>query len=240
MMNPTEKPLLLQRRRFEQAGYTEADKLEDLGREDHSYLIKFIYKPEQGPSFAGEDDSLDGFEYIDLHARCLTSVPIFLYRHAHEIVSLNLSKNPRLDLPSDFVQLCTSLRELRLASTAMKRVPQSVRQAIGLTRLDLSSNRIVELEHIALNEASELLSLKAHNNRLYALPDYFGKFKSLKYLQISNNKVRECTTMAFDALSSMRCRRSSASSLLWSISTSRTTRSLRCQRTSVDYAISSV
>ena len=188
MLGPTEKPLLLQRRRFEQAGYTDSDKLEEIGREDHSYLIKFIYKPEHGPSFAFEDDSLDGFEYIDLQARALQSVPIFLYRHAHEIVSLNLSKNPRLDLPSDFVQLCASLRELRMANMAIKRVPQSVRQAPGLTRLDVSNNRIVELDHVALDEATELLSLKAHNNRLWQLPEYFGRFRSLKYLQLSNNK----------------------------------------------------
>lgn len=40
-----EKPVLLQKRRFEQAGYTELDKLEELGREDNAYLCKLVYKP---------------------------------------------------------------------------------------------------------------------------------------------------------------------------------------------------
>ena len=44
-MGLNEKPVLLQKRRFEQAGYTELDKLEDLGREDNSYLCKLVYKP---------------------------------------------------------------------------------------------------------------------------------------------------------------------------------------------------
>lgn len=43
-MGPNERPVLLQKRRFEQAGYTELDKLEDLGREDNSYLCKLVYK----------------------------------------------------------------------------------------------------------------------------------------------------------------------------------------------------
>lgn len=43
-MGPNERPVLLQKRRFEQAGYTELDKLDDLGREDNSYLCKLVYK----------------------------------------------------------------------------------------------------------------------------------------------------------------------------------------------------
>lgn len=43
-LGPNEKPVLLQKRKFEQAGYTELDKLEELGREDNSYLSKLVYK----------------------------------------------------------------------------------------------------------------------------------------------------------------------------------------------------
>lgn len=43
-VGPNEKPVLLQKRKFEQAGYTDLDKLEELGREDNSYLSKIVYK----------------------------------------------------------------------------------------------------------------------------------------------------------------------------------------------------
>lgn len=43
-MGLNEKPVLLQKRRFEQAGYTEFDKMDDIGREDNSYLSKIVYK----------------------------------------------------------------------------------------------------------------------------------------------------------------------------------------------------
>jgi adenylate cyclase len=43
---PNEKPLVFQRRRLEQAGYTMLDRLDDVGRLDYSYLMKFLYKEE--------------------------------------------------------------------------------------------------------------------------------------------------------------------------------------------------
>lgn len=52
-----EKPVLLQKRRFEQAGYTELDKLEDLGREDNSYLCKLVYKATHASISAGVSGS---------------------------------------------------------------------------------------------------------------------------------------------------------------------------------------
>lgn len=121
----------------------------------------------------------------------MSNIPIFLYNHAHEVVSLNLSRNPKPDLPSDFVQLCTALRELRMGESGMKRVPQSLRQAGGLTRLDISNNRVLELDHINLSENFEIMLIEAFNNRIFSLPAYFGEFKALKYLDFSNNKFEK-------------------------------------------------
>lgn len=138
---------------------------------------------------------ISSFEYVDLRGRSLTTIPIFLYNHAHDVVSLYLSRNPKLDLPADFVQLCTALRELRLSETAIKRIPQSIRHAAGLTRLDISNNRILDLDHIRLDELAELTRLDVFNNRLFALPNYFAQFKALKYLIVSNNKFEVFPTI---------------------------------------------
>lgn len=189
MMHSAEKPLLWQDRKLRQAGYDpETDRLEELGREDNSYLIRFIFKPEPMHSLRAEEEGLEGFEYIDLAGRQIVNLPIFLYKHAHEIISLNVSRNARLHLPSDFVQACTSLRDLKMVEMGMKRIPQSVRQITGLTRLDLSINRVVDLEHAMLNDLPELTTLFVYNNRLASLPDYFVHFQALKYLNISNNR----------------------------------------------------
>ncbi|CDW99679.1 hypothetical protein [Sporisorium scitamineum] len=189
----SDKPSQLQRRRLLQAGYTENDGLEDIGRDDLSYLLRFVFRPDSVPTFDSESigHSEHTFQRLDLQSRNLEMVPIFLYKHADWIVSLDLSGNPMSDLPLDFVQLCSSLRTLRLSNLALKRIPQSVRHSETLTHLDVSNNRIVELSHISLDLIPELMSLKVQNNRLFDLPPYFSGIRTLRNLNISNNRFEE-------------------------------------------------
>lgn len=113
-----------------------------------------------------------------------------LHQQADNIVSLKLSRNPMLDIPLDFIQSCTTLRELRLSNMAMKRVPQSLRHSTTLNRLDLSSNRIIDLEEAFLDEIPGLTTLFVQNNRIDKLPWCFPRMRSLQTLNISNNKFR--------------------------------------------------
>jgi adenylate cyclase len=107
--------------------------------------------------------------------------------HAANIVSLNLSKNPLLEIPKDFVQDTENLRDLRLSHMSMKKVPTSIRLITSLQRLDISCNRIVDLEDSGF-EKLQLQLFKAHNNRMDKLPVFFARMQSLKFLTISNNK----------------------------------------------------
>ncbi|KAI0728020.1 hypothetical protein C8Q72DRAFT_920076, partial [Fomitopsis betulina] len=137
------------------------------------------------------DDLLnDTFDLIDLQGRSLRTVPVLLYPHADVIVSLNLSRNPMLEIPLDFIQACTTLRELRLSHMAMKKVPQSIRHCKTLHRLDLSCNRIADLNDAALDSIPDLRSLKVQNNRMEQLPWYFPRLRHLRDLNVSNNKFR--------------------------------------------------
>ena len=133
----------------------------------------------------------DNFESVDLAARALKTVPVILHGHADTIVSLNLSRNPMLEIPLDFIQACTILRVLRLQNMAMKKVPQSVRHCKTLHRLDLSSNRIVNLDDAGLDHIPGLKCLKLQNNGMEQLPWYFPKLRALRELNISNNKFRQ-------------------------------------------------
>ncbi|TFY77249.1 hypothetical protein EWM64_g6760, partial [Hericium alpestre] len=184
----TERPADIVRRRLEQAGYDVADGLENLGGEDLSFLFKFVYKsnvlgpPEEDLFFSNHSD-------IDLTNRSLRTIPIALYRRADDIRSLNLSRNPMVEIPLDFVQSCTGLQELRLSNMSIKRVPQSVRHCTTLLGLDLSCNRIGDLD-VGLDRIPDLTNLMVQNNRMEKLPWYFPRLRALRVLNISNNKFQ--------------------------------------------------
>ncbi|EIW72154.1 hypothetical protein TREMEDRAFT_26067, partial [Tremella mesenterica DSM 1558] len=152
-------------------------------------LCRFIYQTPALPVMDPEEEShYDSFEFIDLAGRDLQTIPIFLHLHAHNIIILNISRNPMTDIPLDFIQACTGLKELRMSNMALKRIPASVPASTTLARLDVSCNRIADLESVPLHEIQSLLSLKLQNNRLISIPSYFAMMRGLKYLNISNNK----------------------------------------------------
>ncbi|KIJ63500.1 hypothetical protein HYDPIDRAFT_112918 [Hydnomerulius pinastri MD-312] len=199
VLAPTERPAAITRRRLEQAGYDQADSLDYIAAEDMTFLLKFVYKSQLfGP--AAEDLNFDDFEFVDLTGCGLPTIPIVFHKNAASIVYLNLSRNPMVEIPLDFIQSCVTLRELRLSSMAMKKVPQNVRHSASLHRLDLSCNRIVDLDDAGLDRIPELSTLKLQNNRMELLPWYFPRLGALKYLNISNNKFFKIT----DAGSSVR------------------------------------
>jgi adenylate cyclase len=81
---------------------------------------------------------------------------------------------------------------------ALKRVPPSIRQSISLTRLDVSCNRIADLDQAGFEDIPGLMSVKVQNNRLSVLPSYFGHLKALKYLNISNNSFEAFPAIVCD------------------------------------------
>ncbi|THV02992.1 hypothetical protein K435DRAFT_716145 [Dendrothele bispora CBS 962.96] len=189
ILGQTERPAEIVRRRLEMAGYDLTDGMELLAQEGFSFLLKFVYKSQLlGP--AEKPLAIENYERIDLSARGLRTIPPSLYEKADQITTLYLSRNPMLDIPLDFIQACTTLIELRLSHMAMKKVPRSVRYCTMLNRLDISCNRIADLDEAYLENITGLKTLLAQNNRMEKLPWHFPRLQSLVYLNISNNKFK--------------------------------------------------
>ncbi|KAL6707819.1 hypothetical protein ACN47E_003719 [Coniothyrium glycines] len=195
-LESNERPLLIQKRLLEQAGYTDLDRLEDVGREDNSYLCRFTFLPakmsgysslERDPGFS----KMQKFSHIDLQGRNLVTIPITLYQKATEIISLNLSRNLSLDVPKDFIQACTNLREIKYTSNDARRLPPSLSLASRLTMLDISNNRLQILDRADLHKLQSLQGLRLSNNGLTRLPPYFGQYRALRSLNLSSNSLTE-------------------------------------------------
>ncbi|CAO3597686.1 unnamed protein product [Absidia cylindrospora] len=180
-----ERPLQIQKMLLEQMGYTDDDKIEDVGREDNSYLLRFTFGPTVIQTISPDEAEFGA--HIDLQARNLSEIPIFLYQRANRIVSLDVSKNLQIEIPVDFVQMCKGLQQLRLTNNDYATVPSSIQHVRSLKQLNLSGNRLRDLQHDELHKIEGLRALRVYNNELDSLPSSFASFKHLTTLYISNN-----------------------------------------------------
>lgn len=192
VLSPVERPLLIQKRLLQQVGYEERDRIEDIGREDNSYLCRFLFLSVRENHFHAVAHDIgfgrmQKYSHVDMSGRNLIAIPVPLYPRASEIISLNLSRNLSLDVPRDFIQACTSLRDIKYNNNEARRLPPSLKWASKLTYLDVSNNRLEQLEHAELGGLTGLLKLNLANNRLKNLPAYFGAYSVLRTLNISSN-----------------------------------------------------
>ncbi|KAK8924732.1 Adenylate cyclase [Metarhizium anisopliae] len=192
VLAPAERPLLMQKRLLQQVGYEEKDRIEDLGREDNGYLCRFMFLSARESDFHAKTMDLgisrsQKLNYVDLSGRNLVTIPISLYKKAADIISLNLSRNLSLDVPRDFIQSCKQLRDIKYNNNESRKLPLSLGRAGKLTFLDVSNNRLEQLEHAELNSLTGLLKMNLANNRLTHLPPYFGAYQALRSLNISSN-----------------------------------------------------
>ncbi|KDR67848.1 hypothetical protein GALMADRAFT_79438 [Galerina marginata CBS 339.88] len=186
MLGQHERPAAIVKWRMQQAGYDLDDGQQLLGAESLNFLLKFVYKSQL---LAGEEQlALENYDSVDLSGKGLRTIPVVLHQNADSIISLRLDRNPMLEIPLDFIQSCTALRELRLTNMSMKRVPQSLRHFSTLHRLDLSSNCIGDMEDASLDHVQGLRVLFLQNNRLDKLPRHFPRLRTLVTLNIANNK----------------------------------------------------
>ncbi|KAI9230134.1 MAG: hypothetical protein DHS80DRAFT_26692 [Piptocephalis tieghemiana] len=191
-----ERPLALQKRWLEQAGYTAEDRLVELGGEDHGYFFKFIFgtiRPLPAIKLPKEVRTPQGgwtHQHFDLQSRNLPIIPRALYRFAPGMSALDLSRNQGLELPLDFIVEASQLKALRLSENEYKQVPPAVRHAVSLETLDLSGNRFREVELGQLHCLTRLRSLRLQGNRLTSLPPSWGQghFESLTTLYLGNNR----------------------------------------------------
>lgn len=188
-----ERPVATQKKLLQLAGYTERDHIEDVGREDNSYLIRFTFSHEKQTGYGSGLDNdpafnkMQKFSHVDLQGKSLVTIPIILYTKAAEIISINLSRNLALRVPKDFITACINLREIKFTGNEAWRLPPSLAWASRLTVLDVSNNRLEQVDHAELHRLMALVSLKLANNKLTKLPSSFSSFRQLRSLNLSSN-----------------------------------------------------
>lgn len=203
-LGPAERPIAMQKKLLLQAGYQENDHLEEVGREDNSYLCRFTFSHEKQTGFGSGLDNdptfnrMQKFSHVDLSGKSLVTIPIILYTKASDIVSLNLSQNLALSVPKDFITNCINLKEIKFTGNEARTLPASLSSASRLNVLDLSNNRLEEIDHAELQKLSSLVSIKLANNNLSRLPNNFAHFRQLRSLNISSNNFKELPEQVYN------------------------------------------
>lgn len=201
VLNSTELPLVYQNTLLEYMGYTERDRLPDVGRDDLSYLCKFKFSKLKVNTITDHEKALlsRDFVHVNISHMDLQTIPVLFYPHASKIEVLDVSENPSLSLPSDFIQSCINLKEIRYIHNQAYFFPANVTLAPNLQFLDLKNNLIAEIEEtVHLEQLSNLTFLDIQGNMLSKLPLSFGLLKQLKYLNLSSNNLTSLPSSVCD------------------------------------------
>ena len=190
-LRSNERPIAIQKKMLQMAGYEVRDHIDNIGRDDNSYLCRFTFTHEKQTGFGSgldkEVTKMQKFSNVDLSGKSLLTIPIALHTRASEIASLNLSKNLALNVPRDFIQSCMNLREIKYTGNEAWKLPTSLSYANRLTVLDVSNNRLESLKNAELDRLHSLVSIKLSNNKLHDVPPYFANFRQLRSLTMSSN-----------------------------------------------------
>jgi Leucine-rich repeat (LRR) protein/serine/threonine protein phosphatase PrpC len=136
---------------------------------------------------------------VDISGRSFPIIPIYLFKYASQITSLDVSKNLHMDIPLDFLQICSNLTRFILANNDYGILPASLTSIHWLEHLDLSGNKIKNL--VSLSTLILLQSLNVTNNLLSTIPTEFGQFQCLSRLSISNNTFTKFPMVVCDITS---------------------------------------
>lgn len=165
--------------------------------------VKILCQPANAPALL----HLKSISLYDCEIHDLTGVGL-----CHNLVSLNVGRNPVKELPTaDFENLSSleslclddcqlegclpaaitclyNLSELRIASNMITEIPDEICNLRQLTIFGLDNNHLVALPE-AVTELLNLHTLLLRSNHLSNLPENLPNMNSLKLLHVSSNQL---------------------------------------------------
>lgn len=192
VLEPFEKPLIIQHGLLTLSGYTEKDNLRIIGREDMLSICKFVVENMFLRNLTHEEESVLSKDYVDVNisSHNLKTIPIIFHQHTYEIEKLNVSDNPAIYIPLDFIQSCTNLSSISFSRNGCSKFPLNLLEATGLKYLAMDANFLDEIP-AKFSHLNLLETLKLNSNQLYTLPRSFEKLTNLVTLNLSSNYFQE-------------------------------------------------
>ncbi|RKP30914.1 hypothetical protein METBISCDRAFT_15191 [Metschnikowia bicuspidata] len=184
-----EKPLKIQLGLLTVQGYTDKENLHAIGRGDMLLIYRFVIENISLRSLLHEEQSTSVNSYVDVHLSGLglKTIPIVFHQHTFVIEKLDVSHNPAIYIPLDFIQSCSNLSAVNFLHNGCSRFPHNLLEALALLlHLDISSNFLADIP-VRFAHLRNLRTLKLNLNQLHALHSNFGKLANLTVLNLSLN-----------------------------------------------------
>lgn len=188
VLEPFEKPLKIQMGLLTLSGYSNSENLNIIGREDLSFVCKFVVENIFLRSLTLEEETILSKDYVDVNIAGLNlkNIPIIFHQHTYEIEKLNVGDNPSIYIPLDFIQSCNNLTSIIFSKNGCSKFPMNFLEAKKLTHLDLEKNFLDELP-TKFSHLRNLTHLRLNSNQILTLPRSFGKLKNLIALNLLSN-----------------------------------------------------
>mmetsp|Transcript_16502 Transcript_16502/g.46110 ORF Transcript_16502/g.46110 Transcript_16502/m.46110 type:complete len:360 (-) Transcript_16502:179-1258(-) len=141
------------------------------------------------PSFVCKWNQLESLSLYDCELSSLDGIGIF--RHAPELRTINLGRNPLTSLPDELGELASTLQVLWLDDCQLQvDLPQCIYRLTELRELRLSNNRLTAISP-DIRHCRKLESLSLDRNRLERLPPQLRQLDRLRVLSIRQNLFEE-------------------------------------------------
>ncbi|GLV45240.1 chaoptin [Carabus blaptoides fortunei] len=146
-------------------------------------------------------------QWLDLSGNKLSEISFDTFRNTRKLQVLLASKNKLETLHPDTFRSMVNLRVVDLSHNKIRTLPDGLFFAEGLETLDLSDNDInrMPLASMSFGSAATLCELDISNNDIASVPngDLFSRFKSLRTLNLSYNRLIQLDEGTFGALLSL-------------------------------------
>lgn len=188
LLESFEKPLRIQLGFLKLSGYNDTDNLKMIGRDDLSFISKIVAENVAIRNLTHEEESNLSKDYVDVNISNLDlrTIPIIFHQHTYEIETLDVSDNPAIYIPLDFIQSCTNLSSIKSSRNGCSKFPSNFLEASNLTTLIMDSNYLDDIP-AKIGNLTNLEVLRLNSNQLFHLPKAFGKLSNLTTLNLSSN-----------------------------------------------------
>ncbi|KAK8125749.1 adenylate cyclase [Apiospora kogelbergensis] len=195
-----ERPLLIQKRLLQQVGYEDKDRLEDIGREDNSYLCRFLFLSARDSDFTVVPHDLglannrlnslptyfSGFKSLrslNLSSNFLDKLPPFLCE-LDSLVDIDVSFNSIATLPDEIGKLRNLEKFVMTNNRLTSALPSTFSRLTSLRELDLKYNTLTSID--VISELPKLEILSADHNMI---SQFIGTFERVRSLKLNSNPI---------------------------------------------------